>query len=126
MLTKLFPFFLDLIFPQYCCSCGKYGPYICNQCYEELHYHAFPLRLDLPVRHIDEVIASVSFRPPISRLLHDLKYRSVKGMGVYCGQFLYNTTHFPRSDVVTSIPLDKKRFNDRGFNQSEIIAKEFA
>jgi competence protein ComFC len=33
---------------------------------------------------------------------------------------------FPTFDIITSVPLHKKRQNQRGFNQAEVIAKELA
>jgi len=59
-------------------------------------------------------------------LLHDLKYRGNKKAGSYLGNLLgYELKHssFSACDSLVPVPLHQKRFRERGYNQSEIIAR---
>jgi competence protein ComFC len=119
-------FLSDCLFPTFCCSCQKIGPYVCPQCYEQLTFFPLPLKLQLEENFLDEVIVATEYKKPITSLIYSMKYTSVRGICEYLGEFLHYTTNFPNPDVVTSVPLHKKRQQQRGFNQSEEIAKSFS
>lgn len=58
-------------------------------------------------------------------LLHLLKYKGAKNVGVFLGKLLgaeLMNTPFHQADLIIPVPLHKKREQKRGYNQSEIIA----
>jgi competence protein ComFC len=124
--ARLFNFILTLIFPPYCASCQRLGTFLCGNCYDELEFRSIPVQLKLTEQHIASIIVSVAYSGPAPKLLYLMKYKSVKDVAVFFGQFLYDTTFFPEVEVITSVPIHKKRQQERGFNQSEVMAKEFA
>jgi ComF family protein len=59
-------------------------------------------------------------------LLHDLKYRGNRKAGLYLGRLLGQAlkhTAFSDCDLMVPVPLHRKRLKQRGYNQSEIIAR---
>lgn len=124
MFKKIGNFLLDAVFPTYCCGCGKFGDYLCEECVEKLHFFTLPIKLNLFPQYLDELTAAVDYAPPISQLIYTLKYHGVMGIGEYCGQLLYDSADFPSTEVVTAVPLHPKRRAQRGYNQAEIIAKK--
>jgi ComF family protein len=59
-------------------------------------------------------------------LLHELKYRKNRKVGFYLGKLLGRAlwgTCFAECDVIIPVPLHPKRFRERGYNQSEVIAE---
>jgi ComF family protein len=59
-------------------------------------------------------------------LLHDLKYRGNTSIGLYLGRLLgyeLKNTSFSYCDLMIPVPLHRKRMNQRGYNQSEFIAR---
>lgn len=63
---------------------------------------------------------------PYQALLHDLKYRGNKKAGYYLGNLLGHElkhTSFSTCDFLVPVPLHRKRYRQRGYNQSEIIAR---
>jgi competence protein ComFC len=121
---KIFSFLLNLIFPPFCCSCQKLGKFICDECYEDLHFLTLPIKLKLDPLYLDQTLAAVEYTPPITSLIYSLKYDSVKDISKYCAHLLYYSTFFPQTNYITAVPLSKKRQKLRGFNQGEEIAKE--
>lgn len=62
----------------------------------------------------------------MTNLIHQMKYQHVKNIAEWCGEFLYNTTVFPKTDLITFVPLHPLRQRERGFNQSHLIAEKVA
>lgn len=64
----------------------------------------------------------------VRQLMKELKYRSNQSVGQFFGRLLAEKLmHFNlKYDVITPIPLHKKRLKKRGYNQSAIIAQTLA
>ena len=59
-------------------------------------------------------------------LLHDLKYRNNRRAGLYLGRLLglaLKQTCLSNCDLLIPVPLHRKKLNQRGYNQSELIAR---
>jgi ComF family protein len=59
-------------------------------------------------------------------LLHDLKYRDNRRAGFYLGRLLglvIKQTKLSGCDLLIPVPLHRKKLNQRGYNQSELIAR---
>jgi ComF family protein len=59
-------------------------------------------------------------------LLHDLKYRDNRRAGFYLGRLLglvIKQTNLSGCDLLIPVPLHRKKLNQRGYNQSELIAR---
>jgi ComF family protein len=59
-------------------------------------------------------------------LLHQLKYKGRKEIGIYLGKMLgvaLKGTLFAQADFILPVPLHKKRLRERGYNQSLLIAR---
>ncbi len=119
----------SLLFPSFCCACHRFGPYLCQYCYQKLEFYPLPISLtQLPVAqvYLDQLIAAVEYDRTIGSLLHYLKYKHAEDIGNYCADLLYYCVDFPLPDLITSVPLFLNRQRERGYNQSEIIAKRLA
>lgn len=117
---------LDLVFPTFCCHCGKIGNYLCPKCYEKLEFTVLPIQTKLEPLYLDSLTAVLDFNETCKSLIHTLKYQSVKKIGNFCGQFLYGTADYPSVDLVIAVPLHPNRQRERGFNQAAVIAASFA
>ena len=127
---KLYRLLLDALFPCRCAGCDKLGNYLCLDCELSL----CPAREHLG----DDTIAIFDYRDPkIRQLLWLLKYRGVRDIGAFFGHLLYDNSAewladelalYPRSGqtLVLPAPLSRERFRQRGYNQSALIAKNFA
>lgn len=63
---------------------------------------------------------------PYQSLIHDLKYRGNRKAGFYLGRLLgqaLKRSVFSKCDLVLPVPLHPRKLRQRGYNQSELIAR---
>jgi competence protein ComFC len=124
---KIINTIFDTIFPSYCLACQKRNFLFCNKCLascpsaerESLAW-IFPL---FDYRH-----------PPIKRAIWMLKYKNKRKLAKIFAEIMYAYILEELSDLILfenfknplliPIPLSKKRFRERGFNQATLICKE--
>ena len=130
---------LLLFFPSNCLVCSKRLPalqaILCFECEMNMPKTCFGDYEDNPVSQIFwgrvQVRAGASlFRfekgSAYQALIHDLKYRGNREAGLYLGRLLgqeLKGSIFSDCDLMVPVPLHRKRFRQRGYNQSELIAR---
>lgn len=138
---------LDTLFPIFCLGCKKKGTWICEQCKQNItvrleQYCPFCIRAITPAGQVclhcrDSLtpaldglfVASYYHDTILPHAIHTWKYRFLAGIAKPLGQFL--VTSLERSavtlpDLILPVPLHPRRLRFRGFNQSELLAKELA
>lgn len=153
---QIIDFTLDTIFPIKCLSCGLFSPsnkhqYLCKKCANliplkkklECMYCGRPSPLGLTCRacknssYIDQLLAVTDYKNPlIQKLIKTLKYRYVKDVGLSLSLIMEKYIHWlskekklnftTNNPILIPVPLHYLRLNQRGFNQSEIIARQLA
>ncbi len=135
--------FLSLIFPKVCYACGKSlfksENCICTYCHYHLPKTNFHLNPDNPVQklfwgrvNIQAASSMYLFNKgsKVQHLIHQLKYRGKKEIGVSLGQYygkeLRSSPLFSSADMVLPVPLHSKKLKRRGYNQSEAFAAGIA
>lgn len=126
----LFNCFFEIIFqqPYLCIICGKeltyYEMYICDGCENNFERAIDILKIDGQddTVFIDECIALYEFKGNVRDLVHDLKYRGKKDLAKVMA-YLINKNINIDADVITWVPQTKRTYKNRGYNQSEEIAK---
>ncbi len=133
---------LDLLlffFPVNCLVCSKRlaspAGVLCLRCEYKMPKTGYRDHHDNPVNMIFWGRVRVEMGTSLLRfekgsayqtLLHDLKYRGNRKTGLFLGRQLgqeLNQTRFSNCDVLVPVPLHQKRLRERGYNQSEIIAR---
>ena len=131
--------FTSLIFPRICAACGnslwKHEDVICHSCEFHLPKTNFHFSEDNPVArmfwgrtYIWSGAAFLYFNKgnKVQQLVHQLKYKGRKDIGVFLGtmygQTLKYAPQFSCADVIIPVPLHKKKYMKRGYNQSEQFA----
>lgn len=149
LLDNMWSFILDLIFPKFCASCKKEGRYLCSDCSREIqmnHYSFCPVcknktpnlqKCPLHKTYLKFFFSPFSYdNTAIKNLIHNFKYEFIKSIGHELAYFQIQTIknssiyklilENPQNFLITAVPLHKKRLTWRGFNQSEILAKEIS
>lgn len=136
----MFSDFVSLFFPNVCHVCGnalvKGEEVICMQCEFHLPKTGYHLFEDNPVAknfwgrvNIRSATSLYFFSKgqKLQTLIHLLKYRNCKEIGIRLGKLLgieiKNVASYSEVDFVLPVPLHKKRIRKRGYNQSELIAE---
>jgi ComF family protein len=117
---------LDWLFPPICQGCGKIGQWCCTGCLAKIEFYPNPVATTLTEPAIDQILAATYFQPPISHIIKSLKYRDVRDLGQWLGQWLYEVVPIPIVDYLSAIPLHPSKQALRGYNQTELIAQSLA
>ncbi len=109
--------------------------FICNACNDALHPAPAPQEiLNRVLRHfpgdelaLSHIVARYLYcdDPPLSALIHALKYEGCPRIGLDFGAELgmtLATLGFDRYDAVVAVPVHAARRRERGYNQAEEIA----
>lgn len=137
---------LDFIFPKKCVGCGKFGDYICTDCFIKISFETESICLVCNrqavngITHpgcyskytIDGMLASIVYRNISKRLIYAFKYKpylaDLEKMLVdffYEGLIQKEQFHkiLQKDTVLVPVPLHSKKMRERGYNQAEILAK---
>ncbi len=135
---------IDRLFPVYCPVClepGSPGYVLCSDCLGELPVlmKGCPVcASQVPANHngacrqcrlhkpfFSHVLAPFYYAPPVDRLIRDVKYRAQVQYIDTLAKLLAHAAeaaNVPHPDYFLAVPLHRKRFIVRGFNQSLEIA----
>lgn len=123
----MFSVLLDLIFPPACVSCGEIGGYICERCYRTMHFYDHPILVQIPRSSLDTLYACTPYTHIAQELIKTYKFGCAYALSQPISKLMQIHLQKPKSiDIITSVPLHKKRYHDRGFNQAELIAKHLS
>lgn len=144
LFRKGFSALLSLFFPRYCVVCERVlleqERFVCLGCLMELPRTQFHLQPENAMEQLFwgkvEVKRATSFfyyrkGSAFSKLLYHLKYEGGKELGewlasVMAAEIIQTSDFFQRIDVLIPVPLYVDRLKERGYNQSEWIAKGIA
>ncbi|WP_425389677.1 ComF family protein [Ekhidna sp.] len=131
--------FISLIFPINCINCKQSliseEKYLCTSC-----------KIDLPLTNdhqneSNDLFKKFAFEPKIrsaaaymhfnvggitQKLLHNFKYKGQKEIGMLLGSWMAPTLDHFTFDEIVPVPLHPRKLRKRGFNQSEVIAKQIS
>lgn len=145
--------FLNLLFPRRCLSCGRFGEYICRHCVSMIQFidtNICPVCGNPAIdgkthprcqkRYsmdgltsffsyqgvIREAIKRIKYKPwafDISQSLVELALKRIKQEGDFFNFFNQLIKYKP---ILVPVPLHPSRERWRGFNQSEVLGRIFA
>lgn len=134
---------LNLVYPHCCVVCGESlvqgEQFICLSCLHNMPKTNYHLQIENPVEKrfwgkVDLVRGTSFFHfhkgSDFQQLLYELKYKGNKELGEVVGRYaavdLLEDPDFADIDVIVPVPLHANRLKERGYNQSEWIARGLA
>jgi ComF family protein len=138
LLKNIFSDTLHLFYPHLCIGCSSdllhEKNLLCLKCIDNLPHTNFAQHANNPVEKIFwgrlTITAShsefyFSKESLIQHLIHQLKYKNNKEIGVYLGELmgksLLNSNRFQTVDYLIPLPLYPDKEHKRGYNQATII-----
>lgn len=120
--------FLDLLFPKFCLGCNQEGSSFCTACQEKIDI-VWP-KGERQVEGIGRIIGMGLYRDKLwQNLIQDFKYGYLEELEQAIESIFqrfikkYPDALTDSYDLVVPIPLYKRRFLERSFNQAEVFAK---
>lgn len=125
MLEKI----IDFVFPNICGICGEKinERYTCRKCLnilkcykEKIYYPSCDSKY-----YIDKIISAFNYNGLLKSKMLQFKFHNNKYIAKTFGDILsYKiSNHKIDVDIIIPVPICKERYFDRGYNQSEYIAK---
>jgi predicted amidophosphoribosyltransferase len=132
-------FFLDLLLPQRCASCGLGESILCERCRAALHRLDGPLCARCgaptawPVARCAECAgrrlpfttarAAVAYDGPVPALVAAWKERGLRALAAACAELVAATVPAPPVVALTYVPGERERVLWRGHNAGEALAR---
>lgn len=147
LLKKIFSPLLDLIFPKKCLGCKKEGDFLCANCMDSIEINpgksCVVCESEALIQNqlcencrtnfsFDTVFVISKYEGLIKQLIGALKFDYIEEVSEKLAQlFIKAIDTASLSDklngqLIMPIPLHKKRYLERGFNQAELIAKKIS
>jgi len=141
--VKIFDSLLDLIFPKKCLGCKKEGCFLCEKCFQiiEIQPNEKCVVCERQAQnqnqicsvcsknfHFDQVFIMAPYKGIVKEMIKSLKFDYIEELSGKLAQLYYlsvdkaNLLDKLNKQFIIPIPLHKKRFLERGFNQAELIA----
>ena len=138
---------LDLVFPISCLVCGRDGTYLCESCLTKLPklekqiclvcQKPAPFGKTHPTcvsrNTVDGAVAGLSYKDPkVNEIIRMFKYNFVsdlaKPLSLAIIQAMNNQglNDYFQDFTIVPVPLHKRRYNWRGFNQSDLLSTALA
>lgn len=130
-MIKVFDYILSLIYPPKCVFCGTVidKSDICEECEKSLPftkgdsiYQKFPF--------VDKCISPLYYKDYVRRAVLRFKFAGCscysRRLGGIMSECAENNLDCGSIDMISCIPLSRKRIHDRGYNQAELLAKEIS
>ncbi len=134
---------MDWLFPATCGGCEKPGQRWCSACHQQVEIIGMAVcqRCGKPFPSSGLCPDCVTTPPPYESMgswgiyggplrlaIHRLKYKRDIGLGDFFSQFLiqcFIDRNWP-VDLIVPVPLSKRRLEERGYNQSDLLARPIA
>lgn len=124
---------LNLIYPPICGICGKLNSnFLCNKCQKKLESQAkFKIEKNSNTNYyFEEHLYIFEYQGMIRKVILNYKFNDKSYLYKTIVNFLLKNEKYFQIlqfyDTIIPVPISKKRRKERGYNQSELIAKEIA
>lgn len=120
-------FVTDRLFPLHCLGCDTEGSWVCGACEDALLF--FPAVWREGPAPLVGVTAVYTYDQPVVReAVQALKYQYAEGVMTWMAQAIERWCSdggdemMPADAIIVPVPLHRKRYAERGFNQAALIA----
>jgi ComF family protein len=126
----------ELLYPRRCAACRRRGEWLCEACVGRCVPHGdgcCPRCGSRPfgstcatcsrrIRHLDGLRAAYTYSGPVRDLVHSFKYDGLHAAAGWMASQM-PVDWLPPGAVLVPVPLHPARQKERGYNQSELLAR---
>lgn len=135
-LSTLFSQLFDFFYPPRCLLCGEYldtdagdHPPLCHDCTRS--FSSYRAAGSIKGDHYERCYSAMKYREPFRNSFHRYKFRGSWYYGEVYGQWMWDCIEreeipIQKFDVISWTPLSRFRYFKRGYDQSQLLAKEIA
>lgn len=123
--------FFDRLFPLHCFGCEREGYWVCGACEDALLFLPPVWQQEGPMPLRGSTAVFTYDQPMVRDMVTALKYQYAELIVPVMGDFIARWLSeggadlFPADGVIVPVPLHRRRYAERGFNQAELIAEVF-
>lgn len=122
---------INLIFPNVCGICGKISENsLCKKCENTLKKYIIIKQEEIQNRNYNELISYFNYNGIIRNNILNYKFKEKPFLAKTFVKFLSKQKKafeiIKTYDKIVPVPISRKRFKERGYNQSQLIAKEIS
>ena len=132
---------IELLAPLECAGCTRQGAAMCAECLAtavadlpEVCYGCGRASVDWrtceqcsPDTELAGVTVGASYDGPVKELVLQLKFHRLRRAAEAAAQIVAaRSAAWPAGAMVTSVPIAASRYRERGYNQSELVARQVA
>jgi ComF family protein len=140
MLRKIIKEIEELFFPVACVNCGRGGDWLCKNCKQRINFVASNTCYKCGVpsennicskckNNLDGIFILGDYKNEVlKKVIWEYKYNFIKDLSrVLVSLFVEKYDKDLSQDYfLTAVPISRKRFRFRGFNQADLIAREIS
>jgi competence protein ComFC len=120
---------IETIYPTVCGICEKKtksNTYTCEKCRSILKYYKERRIIKVYNKYYDSLLSLYEYKGIIKRQIIKLKFHEAKYIRLAFATMLAEKIKkiYSKYDVIIPVPISYKRYLERGFNQSELIARK--
>ena len=116
-----------IIFPTVCGFCFKLidKGYVCDTCMKGIEYLGFSYIPFIQDSYFDKLICNYKYVGIVRKRILDYKFKHKKYLcRTFAEGMIYRLKKEPLDiDIIIPVPISRKRRKQRGYNQSDLIAK---
>lgn len=129
----------EIVFPRRCSGCGLRGVWVCDACLKAMPLFEDPVcdRCGIPLHHfcrcahvpeaIDKLRSAGPYDGWLREGVHRMKYQGESARAAHLASLLESAVRqFTAAEAIVAVPLHSSRQEERGYNQSELIATHLA
>ena len=110
---------LSFLFNKSCMFCSEKAEYLCESCKAKVKKYE--------VSNYNDMIFGYKYKDEIRHAIIDLKFNNKRYVSKGLAKLFLDKIediNFDEIDIITYVPISKKRMRERGYNQCELILKE--
>ncbi len=120
---------LNLIFPNVCGFCGKINKdFLCKDCEEKIDFMINQKARFKLNKNFEKYLCIFPYEGEIREKILDYKFKDKAYIYKTFSKIILKSKkicfYLGKYDIITDVPIHKKRKAKRGYNQSELIARE--